>query len=448
MDLDLSGWIFEKLFGWMKYASVREKVTVVIPCFNEERTVGRVVRAVWKSPLVGEVVVVDDGSADASAAEARRAGARVVTHRKNRGKGAAVMSGAKAARHSVLVFLDADFRNVNKNVVNKLAWPLINGQAVVCKATFGRKAGRLTELMAKPLLDLMFPEVGLSQPLSGQFAIRKNLLLSIDVPSGWGMDIGIVLDTLKRGERIVEVDIGHLEHKHRPLGELAKTSREVMKTILRKAGLHADRHRLVIFDFDGVLVKGSSVKSLAHAFHFNEKLAILQKRYCAGDLNEKRLTRLIAKEMAGNTLESIREAAKLIRKREYAEETLLYLRRMGYRIAVVSFAFRQVITSCFDPSLIDDLICPVLEEKDGKITGKAIIPAYRSAQHVFCKGRAAKALMRAIGASSEEMIVVGDSPADIPMLNQAGVALTMTPSMLGRDIRRIKTLPELLVIAS
>ena len=432
-----------------KYLFLQEKATVIIPCYNEAKTLGRVVKQCSTSPLVSEVVVVDDGSTDNSSEAATSAGARVVRHAKNKGKGAAIMTGAHAARNSVLIFIDADYENVSQTTIEALAMPLMNGEASVCKATFDRDGGRVTELVAKPLLEFVFPEVTLRQPLSGQFAIRKEFLQKLDVSTDWGIDMEIVLESTKQGERILEVNIGRVDHKHRPLSELSTTSKQVIRTILQKAGFLAQKHKLIILDFDNTLIAESSITALAEEFGFKKKLARERKNHYKGKITERELTRRIAAMLRGLSGRELREASRKLRKRQFADETLVYLKRMGYKTAIVSYAFRHVITSCFDPSLFDAIICPTLEERNGKITGKAEIPNYLSESgRVYSKGNAAVALMRKFKSKPAETIAVGDSESDQDMFAKVGLPVAIGEKTLEFASVNIKSLPELMIIAS
>ena len=433
---------------FLEYLFILERATVVIPCFNEEKTVGKVVERCRESPLIGEVVVVDDGSSDGSARAAKLAGARVVRHRKNRGKGVAILSGARAAKNSVLVFIDADFENVSADAVEKLALPLLKNEAYFAKATFEREGGRVTELTAKPLLEFIFPEVSLSQPLSGQFAIRKEFLQRLDVTADWGIDIGLVLDSVRLGERILEVNIGEIVHKHRSLLEVAQTAREVAKTILQKAGFLAKKHKLIIFDFDKTLVAQSSISLLAGRLGFEKQLQKARRDFFSGKISERDLTRRIGKMFAGQSVSEVDKMAAKIRKNQFADETLVYLKRMGYKVAVVSFAFRRVINAAFKPGTFDAMICPVLKTEHGLFTGQVDIPAYYSKESAFCKGKAARALMRRLDAKRDETIAVGDADSDDKMFEQVGVPVVIGPRKRGSARFRIKSLPEVIVIAS
>ena len=161
---------------------------------------------------VSETIVVDDGSTDGTAKIAERAGAKVIKHSTNKGKGAAIKTGFKKSKGDVAVFLDADLHTLTVEQVEKIIKPILNGEADITKTKFKREAGRVTELTAKPLLKFFFPELKFDQPLSGQFAAKRSFLNSINLEDDYGVDVGIVLDADVRGMRVKEVDIGKIEH--------------------------------------------------------------------------------------------------------------------------------------------------------------------------------------------------------------------------------------------
>lgn len=432
---------FTSAFSFLKYLFVHEKVSVVIPCFNEENTVASVVSACKRSPIVGEIIVVDDGSVDSSVQKAKHAGARVVLHRKNKGKGEALLSGAKAAKFPVLVFLDADFRNASQEALEAIALPVLRHESNMCKATFGRDAGRVTELAAKPLLGFLFSEVSLTQPLSGQFAIRKALLEKLEVQRDWGIDVSIVLECIKRGEKILEVNIGELEHKHRPLHELAHTSRQVMKAILQQAGFHAQQHKLIVFDIEGVLVPQGACMGLARPCGISRQLAPFQKRLRSGKIPERKFLRLFAAALSRRPSSCLSDFSP--KTLPYSLETLVYLKRMGYKLAVVSFSPMQALCR-FPPSLFDDAICPSFVQKAGHFSGEIFFPPFRGAG-VFSKEKAIRFLLRKYKIRKGQAIAVGSKNSGREFFAQAGTALSFSPLP---NVRRISSLPELLIIAS
>ncbi|MCG2827967.1 glycosyltransferase [Methanothermobacter sp. K4] len=212
-----------------------QTVSVVIPAFNEEKTVAMVVEAAKGSKLVSEVIVVDDGSTDNTAGVAEAAGARVIRHASNRGKGAALRTGFKHSSGEIVVFIDADLENMTTEKIERMIRPIIRGRADLTKTRFRRKAGRVTELTAKPLLNFFFPEIKFEQPLSGQFAARRSALEKMKFEEDYGVDVGIVLDADVLGLTVKEVDIGTIHHDMASLRDLNLVANEVVRTIVDRA---------------------------------------------------------------------------------------------------------------------------------------------------------------------------------------------------------------------
>jgi glucosyl-3-phosphoglycerate synthase len=114
--------------------------------------------------------------------------------------------------------------------------PLLSGEADFVKARFGRGGGRVTELTAKPMLKVFFPEVAhYSQPLGGIIAARKSLLQALTFEDGYGVDIGLLLDAHLVGASMAEVDIGSLENDSQPLQDLTLMANEVARVIFNRA---------------------------------------------------------------------------------------------------------------------------------------------------------------------------------------------------------------------
>lgn len=210
-------------------------VSVVIPAYNEEKTVGHVVKTALSCKYVHEVLVVDDGSSDNTYEKAKMSGASIIRHTTNQGKGAALKTGFKHSKGDIVVFIDADLQNLTINQVDNIIKPILEGKADITKTKFKREAGRVTELTAKPLLNFFFPEIKFDQPLSGQFAAKRSSLNKIRFEEDYGVDVGIVLDADVHGLNIKEVDIGHIKHQMSSLTDLNLVANEVVRTIVDRA---------------------------------------------------------------------------------------------------------------------------------------------------------------------------------------------------------------------
>ena len=237
-------------------------VSVCLPARDEEATVGPVVATVRRGlverlPLVDEIVVMDDGSTDATAAVARAEGARVVAVgevlpdlRAGGGKGNAMWKSLFACEGDVLCWVDADIRNFRADFVTRLVAPLLNDPAVGMVKGFYRRplhgepsgGGRVTELMARPVLSYLFPLLTrFVQPLAGEYASRRSILETVPFVEGWGVEIGLLLDVVHHFgvQSVTQVDLGVREHRNRPLDELGPQALAVLVTALRRAGIDA-----------------------------------------------------------------------------------------------------------------------------------------------------------------------------------------------------------------
>jgi len=229
------------------------RVTVCLPARDEAATVGAIVAAVRRHlvervPLVAEVLVVDDGSQDATAAVAAAAGARVVSTSTAGGKGRAMRTGLAESTGDLVVYCDADVVGFGPHFVTGLLGPLLADDAVAfVKGVFDRplhgrpgEGGRVTELLAKPLLRTLHPALaGIAQPLAGECAGRREVLASLPFVAGYGVDIGLLLDVAERfgPGAIAQVDLGHRVHRNRSLADLGLQAEVVLRTVLARSGL-------------------------------------------------------------------------------------------------------------------------------------------------------------------------------------------------------------------
>jgi glucosyl-3-phosphoglycerate synthase len=237
------------------------QISVCLPARNEEPTVGRVVgtirrELVERRPLVDEVLVIDDGSVDGTAAAARAAGARVVRAATvlpeydsdaaaDGGKGAAMWKALYASRGDVLVFCDADVKNFGPRFVTGVVGPLLleDGLAFV-KGFYERpldgrpgEGGRVTELVARPLISLLFPQLAaIVQPLAGECAAPRDVLEQVPFVEGYGVDLALVVDVARRYGlgAVAQTDLGVRVHRNRPLEHLAPQAMAVLQAALSR----------------------------------------------------------------------------------------------------------------------------------------------------------------------------------------------------------------------
>lgn len=233
-------------------------ISVCLPARNEAATVGAIVREIRAElvpGLVDEVVVVDDDSTDATAEVARAAGALVVGQAgvlpeagPGSGKGNVLWKSLHACSGDLVCWIDADLRNFRADTVTKLLEPLLaDDDTVLVKAGYERAfegaptgGGRVTELVARPLLSLLFPKLAdIVQPLGGEYAARRDALEVLPFVEGWGVELGLLVDVVERFGRdaVAQVDLGTREHRNRPVDELASQSLAIIATALRRAGL-------------------------------------------------------------------------------------------------------------------------------------------------------------------------------------------------------------------
>ena len=210
------------------------KISVLIPAFNEEKNIENVVKLVQKSSIVDEIIVIDNNSDDDTALILKKLNVKTLfCHTK--GKGYAMEYGLKHAKNEIIVFLDADIPNYQDDIIFKMTNPILNEDYDFVKSCFTRDGGRVTELVAKPLLELLFPDVHFAQPLSGIIAGKKDFFLSLDLEKDYGIDIGILLDAYIENVKIKEVDIGTLENISQDWKDLKIMAKQVARAILKRA---------------------------------------------------------------------------------------------------------------------------------------------------------------------------------------------------------------------
>ncbi|MFD7966765.1 glucosyl-3-phosphoglycerate synthase [Streptomyces zaomyceticus] len=249
------------------------KVSVVLPALNEEATVGDIVAVIRRElmseavPLVDELVVIDSGSTDRTAEVAAAAGARVVARDAVLpripavpGKGEVLWRSLMVTTGDVVCFIDADLRDFSADFVSGIVGPLLTDPDVdFVKAMYDRpfgdtpgQGGRVTELVARPLLNLHWPQLaGFVQPLGGEYAARRSLLEQLPFPVGYGVELGLLVDALHTVglDALAQVDVGVRKHRHQDGLALGRMAAAIYRTAqLRLSRGHLVRPRLTQFE--------------------------------------------------------------------------------------------------------------------------------------------------------------------------------------------------------
>lgn len=210
-------------------------ISVVIPAHNEEKSIGQVIKFLKMNDIVSEIIVVDNASEDKTSQIALSEGAKVVVC-PNKGKGHAMEMGIKNAKGEIILFLDGDIVNYSDDIVESMTRDLINDEADFIKAKFDRDGGRVTELVAKPLLEILFSDIPkFEQPLGGFIAGKKEFFEKIEFEKDYGVDIGILLDMISNNARIKEVYIGNIVNDSKDWKLLEKMAKEVARAIIKRA---------------------------------------------------------------------------------------------------------------------------------------------------------------------------------------------------------------------
>ncbi len=212
-------------------------ISAIIPAYNEEENIKTVIDICKENKNVTEIIVVNNLSTDRTEEIAKKEGAKVIFCDKQ-GKGYAMEAGIEQAQNECIVFLDGDISDYSDDVIYKLTEPILERNVDFVKATFDREGGRVTELVAKPLLKLLFPDLQkYTQPLSGMVAGKKSVFQKIELEKDYGVDIGLLLDMVKLNVKIEEVKIGKIKNVCKSWKALEKMSTEVMRAILKRANI-------------------------------------------------------------------------------------------------------------------------------------------------------------------------------------------------------------------
>ncbi|HPZ86714.1 MAG TPA: glycosyltransferase [Flavihumibacter sp.] len=421
-------------------------VSVIIPVLNEGATIRKVIRIIKQSSLPMEIIVVDDNSTDNTIAEAQKEAVRIVTSSR-RGKGLSMREGLLAAKFDTVVYLDGDIITYPPDVVDLLANPIINEEADFVKSTFKRQAGRVTQLVAKPLLSILFPELShLEQPLSGMIAARKSFLEKVSFEKDYGVDVGLLIDVHRLGARIKEVNIGKVQNAMQSLESLGKMSKQVTRTILNKADAqslqtlgHIDMisrqmesavlesitkiKKMVLLEMNHLVLQGHFGETAAGALGLSQEYAAIQKLY---PHPPERLA-AIASLFAGTSLPTLLEIADDIDLMPGIRELIVELKKRGYTVGLLTEQFSCVANHLKNTLGFDVVLCNRLVLDEGIATGDIEYAPFFLAEEgnpsSYSKPLVFSFIQDRYQLAAENIVYISGSTADADCLEAAGIGL-------------------------
>jgi glucosyl-3-phosphoglycerate synthase len=433
--------------------------TVVIPALNEAARISDVVRYALSEPATAEVIVIDDSSTDDTAALAARAGASVITS-SMLGKGASMKDGLQRAECELIVYLDGDLNGLEPGVVSQLVQPLVLDSADFVKARFGRLGGRVTELTAKPMLQVFFPELArFAQPLGGLVAARKSLLEQLSFETGYGVDVALLIDAWRAGARLAEVDIGRLEHDSQPLVDLAAMANEVSRVIHNRAKscgrLNVDqigamyevqrqatasldyiltrrrsRSKVLLLDMDGTVSSDRYVVQLARELRCEAALDALLDVGADDAITRSQRIAALFKFVHREKFEKIAHSLPL---RSGVVAWVNRMRRRGFMVGLVSDSYFVAAEIVRRRIFADFALAHTLQFNGDVCTGEiklnpAFSPPESPGESEICKRHVVQRLRQDGRDPAIECIwAVGDNVNDIGMLKAADRAWVISP---------------------
>lgn len=441
-------------------------VSVIIPALNEANTIRKVIQRIKQDELPLEVIVVDDNSTDSTVAEASKEGARVITSSK-RGKGISMYEGMMAAAHDVIVYLDADILTYPKNIVSLLAGPIIQDEADFVKSYFDRQAGRVTQLVAKPLLSIFFPELEkFTQPLSGMIASKKSFLKDVEFENDYGVDIALLIDAYNKQLRIKEVNIGYIKNDMQSLVALGKMSRQVSRTILQKAALHSRDNletlsnihtisdemdvaitesiqklkKMVVIDMN-VLLQNDFFEAAASEFNLEFKLRYIEDKIPDTIHKLEEITKLFK----GKSLPELQAIVDAIEFKDYAEELTPRLKKEGYICVLMSDGYDVVANHIKNKLGFDYAFANHLKMERSVATGEIVFPEFfkdPEQEGKYDTSHLMKLLTEKFTIPEKNIVFFGNARQNIPTLQSSGLGIVTNTADSFVQINADKILPD------
>jgi phosphoserine phosphatase SerB len=364
--------------------------------------------------------------------------------------------GMMIAKNEILVFLDADIPNYSEDIIDKLSLPLINDEADFVKSYFERQAGRVTEILVKPMLEFFFPHLTrFKQPLSGMIAGKKSFFEKVEFENDYGVDIGLLIDMDKVNARIGEVCIGEIENDMQPLQALGRMAKQVASAIFKRVNIFSHNNqqqeeekeygqalrsqvefamkelakqpqKMIVFDMDNTLLRGSFIQTAAKEFGFKHELAAIIN----ANHNDYIRTKQIAKLLEGRTFAELIQVAESIPLIGDAVHVVRELQLRGYIVGIISDSYHCVTNHIKNLLGLDFTLSNELEFKKSIATGEVKVPSQflkdvsSMCEHEHCKSNMLMHVLNRFGIGVDKTIAVGDGENDICMIQVAGKGIS------------------------
>jgi glucosyl-3-phosphoglycerate synthase len=262
-------WFAENTFSSQEFESLEhlvelkeqynQTISLGLPALNEEETIGTIIQTMQNAlmrqiPLLDEIVLIDSGSTDYTVDIAMDLGVPVYQHSQilpqygtYRGKGEALWKSLYVLKGDIIAWIDTDIVNIHPRFVYGILGPLLHHNSIQYVKGFYRRplkvgesmqaggGGRVTELVARPLFNLFYPELsGILQPLSGEYAGRRSALQQMSFYTGYGVETGLLLSLVERFgiSGIAQADLRQRIHHNQPLGALSRMSFAIIQVFM------------------------------------------------------------------------------------------------------------------------------------------------------------------------------------------------------------------------
>ena len=308
---NLDRWIKTNTFHHSRFSDIKRlvelkrkkglKISLAFPTLNEERTIGEEVRVMKeelqvKYPLLDEIAVIDSGSTDNTLKVAEEAGAKVYLSSEClpqyghiRGKGENLWKSLYLLEGDIILWLDADIKNIHPKFAYGILGPLLEFDDIYYVKVFYERpirvgnrirrsgGGRVTEILVRPLLSNFYPELsGFLQPLSGEYAGRREILEKLPFRVGYGVEVGLLIDIYEECGlfSLAQVDLDRRIHRNRSLDDLSRMSFAILHTFftkLQQQGIISINKKIENY-FYLVKAKGEDI------FLFKEKFTLTERK--------------------------------------------------------------------------------------------------------------------------------------------------------------------------